>query len=935
MKRSKDVLKMFLFSTLVSIFIFSPSCFGRPAAEEPFMAGADFNSKIPSPESVTGFPVGKKAVGHNQLVSYLEILAEASDIVKLVEYGKSHEGRSLYYLIITSSDNHKKIEQIKADNARLADPRKLQNEAEAKKIIENLPAIAYLNYGIHGDELSSSDAAMYVIYHLAASRDKKTIKLLEDTVIIINPMINPDGRERFLGQIFQMTGVVENPDIQAMQHTALWSRGRGNHYLFDMNRDWLILNQPEVKNIAPVIADWNPHLLVDSHEQGPFDNYLFEPPNDPVNAYLSDSINKWRKFFSEEQAAAFNEYGWTYFTKDWYSDWGPIYANAWANLRGAVGILYEQARANSALVKQPTGHIMQYRETVHHHIVSTFANLQTLCDNRKQILTDFYEDRKYSVTPQAGDKVFIIPPAKDSVRWQKLIDLIQRQGLEVEFAQADFTAKNATDTFQQVYESKDLPEGSAVIKPSQPLRRLLLTLLEFDLRLDDKFIQKERKELENHKETLLYDASSWSLPLCFGLEAYCAESISDVKLNSVRPERETKWTASESKFGYLLDFSTDDIYPAIVRLLNEDCHPRAATKPFKINGTDYDRGTILLRGNENPDNLYDILKQINNDFDIEIIPVDTALVEDGFDLGSNRFQLLTEPRTAITSQWPVSTYSFGSIWYLIDNQLRMKCSPLNIQNIGQVDLRKYNVLILPDAGGLGQALNGSGFGQIKQWVEDGGTLIAIGSSAFALADQSREFSAVRLKKDVLDKLEEYAEAVQLEKDASDVKVDPNMVWNGRLESDVADSNNDKKSEDKKVGDIEKLKREDERNRIFSPHGAFLATVLNPEQWPAFGLGEKMPVFFSGSSCLMSKYPVQTPVRMGEAEGLRLSGLLWPEARERIADSAYLTVERLGRGQVILFADDPTYRMWFAGQQRLLKNAILLGPGLGTDQPVPW
>jgi len=918
---------------LIALFSIS-TCYSGTSENAPFIEGADFDKKIPSPESVIGFPVGQKAASYDQIVTCLKAIAQSSDLVRLTEFGKTHEGRNLYYLIITSKDNHKRLEQIKADNAKLADPRKLRDDSEAKEIIEKQPAVAFLNYGIHGDELSSSDAALYVIYHLAASKDKQTKKLLDETVIIIDPMNNPDGRERFLSQIFQMTGVVENPDVQAMQHTALWSRGRGNHYLFDMNRDWLVLDQPEIRNLAPIINEWNPQLLVDSHEQGPFSNYLFEPPNDPVNLHLSESINKWRKSFSEEQAAAFNEYGWSYFTKDWYSDWGPMYTNAWANLRGAVGILYEQARVNSASVKQPTGHILQYRETVHHHIVSTFANLQTLCDNRKQILTDFYEDRKYAVTENKDDKVFIIPPAKDSARWQKLIDLIIRQGIEIQFAQNDFTAKNVTDTFQHIFETKNFPKDTAVIKTSQPLRRLLLTLLEFDLRLEKKFLEKERKELENHKDTLLYDTSTWSLPLCFGLDAFCADSISDVKLNSTAPQSDIKWTATQSKFGYVLDFSTDNVYQVLVKLFNEKCNPRIAVEPFTLDGKSYDRGTVLLRNNENPENLYDILKNITADSDVKVTSVNTALVEKGSDLGTSKFVLLTEPRTAIASQWPVSSASFGSVWYLIDNQIRLKCSPLNIQNLGRVDLRMYNVLIIPDSGGLDGVLDKPDLEKIKKWVEDGGTLIAIESAAAYFADESRDLSAVRLKRDVLEKLDEYAEAVKYEKGARDIRIDPNIVWNGPSKNQAADSN-DEKGKDKKEHDIEKLKRADERDRIFSPYGAFLAGSINPEHWLAFGLDEKMPVFFEGSNCLMSQYPVQTPARLVEAASLRLSGLLWPEARQRIADSAYATVESVGRGQIILFAVDPTYRMWLAAQQRLLKNAILLGPGLGTSQPVPW
>ncbi|UCF17113.1 MAG: hypothetical protein JSW59_06560, partial [Phycisphaerales bacterium] len=224
--------------------------------------------------------------------------------------------------------------------------------------------------------------------------------------------------------------------------------------------------------------------------------------------------------------------------------------------------------------------------------------------------------------------------------------------------------------------------------------------------------------------------------------------------------------------------------------------------------------------------------------------------------------------------------------------------------------------------------------KLKKWVESGGTLIALGSSAAFVAGKDRELSSVRLKRDVLDRLAEYDEAVEREKSARRIDIDPAKIWGTEKAEKKKVESKDEKDEVKKA-DVEKLKRSDEWQRTFSPAGAFLAGLINPEHWLGYGLGEKLPVMFRGSRAFMSKHPVRTAVRLADADELRLSGLLWPEARQRLAQTAYATAESVGRGQIILFATDPTYRMWMPGAQRLFLNAVLLGPGMGTSQPLPW
>jgi hypothetical protein len=434
--------------------------------------------------------------------------------------------------------------------------------------------------------------------------------------------------------------------------------------------------------------------------------------------------------------------------------------------------------------------------------------------------------------------------------------------------------------------------------------------------------------------------------MSFGIESYWVSSVPDIKRSLQIPAyySDLPDLSGKGSYGYLIDFNDSSVYSALVRLFEEDCRPRIAIKPFKMNTdknepVDGTRGTVLLRAHENPDTLAQTLSTIGSDFGLKIYPVDKALVDEGPDLGSDKFSLLSAPRVAIASQWPIRSTSFGSIWYLLDHKLKLRSSPINIQNLNQTDLRKYNVLILPDSNSLGRVLDDKTVEMIRGWVENGGTLIAIGGSAAFASDKDGRLSSVRLKRDVIEKLAEYKEAVQQETSARDVKIDINDLWQFSAIKEEPESQRGNEGETPgesmaKTG-VEKLKRTDEWDRLFSPTGAFLKGVIDPEHWMGFGLEEKTPVLFWGDNAYMSKHPVKTPVRLAGEEELRLSGLLWPEARKRLADTAYATVEPAGRGQIILFATDPILRLWLAGEQRLFLNAVLLGPGMGTSQPVPW
>ncbi len=929
----------------------------RRPAQVPMVDPATLDPKIPTPDSIIGHAIGDQAVRYEPMVRYLRAIDEASPVVQLTPYATSHEGRTLFYLTISNEKNLARLGEIKAANAKLADPRKLSGDDEARRIIDSLPGIAWMAYSIHGDELSSTDAAVQLAYQLAAGKDNATRVFREELVIHVDPLMNPDGRERHLSALQPLSGRVPNSDVQAMSHTGLWAAGRGNHYLFDMNRDWLMQAHPETRGRAAKILEWNPHLVVDSHEMGSLDTYLFDPPREPLNLNLSDSVMNWRRRFSVDQAKAFDRFGWSYYTKEWYEEWYPGYTNAWTSLLGAIGILYEQASVDGSAVKQESGHTLTYREAVHHHLVSSLANLESLRANRKAILTDYLAEKRRAVgADNAAGEALLVPPPSDGALLTRFTDLLNRHGIEFGFSPAPFQANVVVDLWGRRTDRKSMPEGTLVVRGAQPHRRLIHALLDFDPHMSDAFLLDERKDLENRRGTRVYDITAWNLGMAFGLDAHWAANVDEVTLR--KPQARTGARLTEKPgYGYLIDGASADVYRLLARLLPLECKARVAIEPFAINGKEYEPGSLLIRVHENAD---DVLQQVNaaaDGLEVEIRGTNTALCEKGPDLGGKKFALLQSPRIALATQWPISTTSFGSLWYLLDERLGLRVSPINIQTIAMMDLRKYNLLVLPDSWSveaLGAILDENTRKKVRAWIEGGGTLIAVGGSAAFLCDKDKGLSTVRLRQDVLDQLPAYEESLKRERSARSVQVDAAAVWGPAtpkpLENNAATSTPAPPSEPAATPsgvkpatppDVEALKREDVWLRNFSPGGAIVAATLNLEHWLCFGLppdgpgADRLPVLLGGPHAFYSKEPVETPVRLVGKDNLRLSGLLWPEARQRWGDTPYATVEKLGNGQIILFATDPFFRGYFESTGRMFLNAVLLGPGLGATQAVPW
>jgi hypothetical protein len=937
----------------------------------PFFPDAQHDPAVPTPDSILGFPVGERPARHAQIEACLKAWA-ASPRARLVEYARSHENRALYYLVVSSEANIARLDDLRRDLARLADPRSTPPD-QAARLADTLPAVAWMAYTIHGDEMSGSDAALALAHHLLASQAPADRALLDDLVVIIDPLMNPDGRERFLDLLAQNRTAQPSVDDQSVLHSRPWPAGRTNHYLFDLNRDWLFAVHPESRGRIAALRDWSPHFLADAHEMSSRDTYLFSPPREPINANIPANVRRWWETFSKDQAAALDAFGWRYFTGEWNEELYPGYTTTLAALRGAISMLYEQASVAIDAVRRPEGTLEAYREGVHRQLVSSLANLATLRANRRLVLADYAAVRRQAVAgdgPSAGGarRTFAVVPSANRSRLAAFLDLMTLHGVEVYAAPAEFQAPAATDRLGRRHEGRIFPPGTLLVPDRQPEARLAAAILELDPRLSDAVLTDERRELLRFGRSRMYDVTGWSLLHLFDLDAWelaMPMPADAARIQSLPPAPAPPPARPQTPpVAWALDGADDRAVAVAGRLMERGVRVRASDKPSELAGRAFPRGSFFITRIDNRDAPGDLAATVSAaaaELELVAWPIASGLGPGDLpDLGGEHFPLLHRPRIAVLSRAPVSTYAFGEIWHLIDHVLGLRASYIDAQELADADLRRYNVVVLPPgAGGLIRDRQDA----LRAWVRAGGTLVAIGSSAAAVAAPDLNLCAARTLPDVLTRLDDYTVSFVREWEGQHGAADSASAWSYSPPARVAYPWVPDKSPPRPSD--EELRRRDAWRRIFMPQGAILAGRADDRAWLTAGCADTVAVMYTADAVLMAADPVQAPVRLGAivpatvaaadaakpdskpdpverhwaflppgAElRLRMGGLLWPEAADRLAGSAYLTRERVGHGQVILFASGPTFRGAARGTARLFANAIVCGPGMGASQPV--
>ena len=665
----------------------------------------NFDPAIPTPEKFLGYPIGFQHTRHDKIVEYFKELDRLSDRVKIKELGYTYENRLQVTAIITSPENHNRLDEIKAAHLK-------RNTTPGEK---DTPMVILLGYNVHGNEPSSSEAAMLTAYYLTASLDPETINWMKNMVIMVDPVYNPDGRDRHTNWANMHKGFPPSADPLDREHNEVWPGGRTNHYWFDLNRDWFLAIHPESKNRLKLFHEWRPYVMTDHHEMGTNSTFYFDPgknsSNNPiVPSQLYDAI--YPKF-GEYFAGAMNKLGSQYFTKEAFDKLYPGYGSSYVNFYGGAGFLFEQASSRGHIQNTPAGPVT-FAFTIRNQFVAGLTTVRASLAERETLINlriNFYK----TVAAQAKAnpvKSYVFGDKNDPNRTNAFINLLLTHKVEVYHLNGNLTAGG-----------KNFEKGNAFLVPVEQENYLMVrSAFERDI---------------TYTDSIFYDASTWSLVHAFNMpHAELRTPPTKGEQLLAAPEKLTK-PVIQVAYSYLIELTDYRSHRAIWQLQQAGVVTKTAFKPFSavVDGKEkkFGYGTLIIPASGqamNKQQLVSALTTISNDCKIDIHGVQTGYSLSGIDLGSNLSQTIKPVKAIMLMGNGVMANEAGETWHLLDQRIGMPITKVDVSNIGRVQWSDYNVLIMVNGTYM---FDKTVTDRIKSWVQSGGTLITFkGASEWAI-----------------------------------------------------------------------------------------------------------------------------------------------------------------------------------------------------------
>jgi hypothetical protein len=950
-----------------------------------FYARGPYRESVPRPQTTTRFDVGDFHTNYATMERVIErIAAGAPDRVRLTDIGETNEHRMMHFVVISAPENLQRLEQIKANVARLADPRTTSPQ-EAARIAREMPLISLMSYTIHGNETASFEAMMQVVYQLAASNEAATLDILKNTVVVVNVCSNPDGHERFVTWYNSFgTG---NADPLASEHREPWSVwGRANHYRFDLNRDNLAATQVETRNLQRAYLEWNPQVFVDHHGQP--SQYFFPPAALPVNPNLPQAQTaRWLAEFGRANAAQFDAHNWDYYVRDVFDLFYPGYWDSWPSLQGATGMTYETDGGGTKGYnwRRDDDTIVTLRSSIAKHFIASLTTLETAARNREARLKDFYEFRRGALDEARGEpmKRIVIVPGRDPARAADLIDVLLRAGIEVGVSSENFRSANAhayAGGSDGAPGARTFPAGSYLVDLAQPQKRLAKALLEPNTEQDAAFMRDQLARFARNQrrgqgaakeEYGFYDVTAWSLPFVFGVEAYWTGDAPAVSAVALRPApasaAETTAEAlrasgerllsrrlgvsGRASVAYIIPYETNGAASLAYRLLRENYKLAVATRTLNAGGRDWPRGTIVVRVSRNPDTLHEALARLASEAGVEVTAVNSGFSETGdTSIGSENVLSLKRPRIIVVADEPVNQTSYGAMWWTFE-RYGVDFTAMTIANLRRANLDQYNVIIMPDgsAGGYMSALTASGVSTLRAWVQRGGTLVCVKGAAVFAALKDVNLTSSRLVGSDDDEQRDGRTSDDAEArpspspapspatpEAATAREQTASARNRRQAAQTAtEQQRDAQDRSEKLDGappdlppIASPSAKPGRVPEAVPGAIFRATVDRSTPLTYGYEDPTLPVLIDSAYFFRpSKEGTNAVVFTGEAgQPLRLAGFIWPNNTERLLrGTAHVIEEPTGRGHVVLYAEDPNYRGFWRATTRLFFNSFLFQP----------
>ena len=709
----KASMRIFLIAIILSVNVYSQ---GSNVDLDYYFSqlDKDLNESIPKPQDVIGHNIGDWHVTHDKLVQYMYTLADVSDRISIENRGFTFENRPIILLTITSKENHNSISEIQSSHKEITN---FNKNIE----LENQPIVVYQGFSIHGNEASGSNASLLLAYYLAASESDFVKNLLDRTVILLDPSMNPDGLQRFSYWANSNKNLNLTSDPYDREYSEVWPSARTNHYWFDLNRDWLPVQLPESQARIKSFNKWQPNILTDHHEMGTNATFFFQPGVPSRTHPLTPKLNqKLTKKIAEYHIESLDEIGSLYYSEEKFDDFYYGKGSTFPDINGSIGILFEQASSRGHIQKTANG-ILTFPFTIKNQFTTAISTLKAAKNLRLEILdyqkTFFIESQKES--EKFKNDAIIFGNTKDRYRTNKLAEILKRH--EIEF----FTLDSDIIHNKKLYK-KDF---SYVIPKNQKKYRLINAMFETRTKFND---------------SLFYDVSSWTLPLAFNLDYDLNFPVKKALKKVDKIDFKGTHTFDLSNYAYLMEYHEYLTPRAVNKLLKKDIIIKVSTKPFEINGRKFDYGTILIPVLDNdPDKLYKIITEISDDSHVRIHSVNTGYAE-GPDLGSDYFKRLKKKNIGLLVGDGVTSYDAGEIWHLLDTRYHVTVNKLDIRDFEKINLDKYTTIISPSS----NIKNPSVIKKIHEWVENGGVLIGYKNSinwlkeANLLKVQEKEYNLI-------------------------------------------------------------------------------------------------------------------------------------------------------------------------------------------------
>ncbi|MEE9409255.1 MAG: M14 metallopeptidase family protein [Polaribacter sp.] len=661
-----------------------------------------FSQTIKSPSEFLGYEIGARFTRHHKVVDYFKYVSNTLSNVKLEKYGETNENRPLYVSYVSSEENINNLENIRKEN--LSQTGIITDNSNNKK------AIVWLSYNVHGNEASSTEAAMLTLYELVTNKKD----WLENTVVILDPCINPDGRDRYVNWYNQVKSTPYNVDQDAKEHAEPWPSGRPNHYLFDLNRDWAWVTQVESAQRIAVYNKWMPHIHVDFHEQYINNPYYFAPAAEPFHEIISDWQRSFQTEIGKNHAKYFDKEGWLYFTKESFDLLYPSYGDTYPTYMGAIGMTYEQAGHGMAGlgINTDEGEILTLKDRAIHHMTTGLSTVEIASENAEKLNIEF---KKFFDNSNLNYKSYVLKNENDD-KMNRLKKLLDAHEIRYESPKKS-TIKGYNYNTQK--ESKlNVSETDLVIHTNQPKGKMVKVLFEPNAKLAD---------------SLTYDITAWSLPYAHGFNAVASKSkVSSSKNNNINFKINS---INKSAYAYISKWNSLDDATFLADLLQNNIVPRFSEKAFSIANKNFESGSLIILRNDNRNKEFvSKLNKITNKHQRNLTSVTTGFVSSGVDFGSYSVKPINKQKIAVLSGKGTSSLSFGEIWHFFETQLKYPITNINSDDFGSIDYSKYDVILLPN-GSYSSILNKNVLEKLKKWTRSGGTLIAIGNALNSFADR--------------------------------------------------------------------------------------------------------------------------------------------------------------------------------------------------------